>query len=151
VPDIADGELVAAIDMPPAVWAFDDTRISDISSTAFISGSPLVSVYFKAPTSGRVLLTVGGGLQDSSTANRVHLAPVVREDGPSGTAVVSADVTTRGIGCPEQTTSFTYLSRTTLLTGLQPGRTYYAHLAYKVSGGTSGDIQSRDITVVPVP
>ncbi|WP_433519035.1 hypothetical protein ACQP2T_28060 [Nonomuraea sp. CA-143628] len=151
MPDITNGELVTAVDMPPSVWAFDDTRISDISSTAYISGSPLVSLYFIAPTSGRVLLTVGGGLQDSSTANRVHLAPVVREDGPNGTAVLAADVVARGIGCTDQTTSFMYLSRTTLLTGLTPGRTYYAHTAYKVSGGTSGDIQSRDITVVPVP
>jgi hypothetical protein len=151
MPSIADGELVTAIDFPPSVYAYDDTRISDISSTSYISGTTIVSVYFLAPTSGRVLLTVGGGLQDSSTANRVHLAPVVREDDPSGNAVVSADVATRGIGSPEQCTSFMYLSRTTLLTGLTPGRTYYAHTAYKVSGGSTGDIQSRDISVVPVP
>lgn len=149
--NITDGELVLSTDFPPSVYSLDDTRISDISSTSYISGTPIVSVYFKAPTSGRVLLTVGGGLQDSSTANRVHLAPVVRQDDPNGTAVVSADVVTRGIGSPEQCTSFMYLSRTTLLTGLTPGRTYYAHTAYKVSGGTSGDIQSRDISVVPVP
>lgn len=151
MPDITDGNRVAGTDFPPAVYAFDDTRQSDISSTDYISGSPLVSVYFVAPESGRVVLTIGGGLQDSSAANRVHLAPVVREDGPSGDAVVSANVVTRGIGCPEQTTSFTYLSRTTLVTGLEPGRTYYAHTAHKVSGGTSGDIASRDLTVVPVP
>ncbi len=151
MPDITDGELVTATDFPPAVYAFDDTRQADINSTDYVSGSPLVSLYFVAPTSGRVLLTIGGGLQDSSTANRVHLAPVIREDGPSGESVLSASVVARGIGSPEQSTSFMYLSRTTLVTGLEPGRTYYAHTAHKVSGGSSGDIQSRDLTVVPVP
>ncbi|WP_143082139.1 hypothetical protein [Nonomuraea wenchangensis] len=150
MPDITDGAVASASDFPPSVYAFDDTRISDIDSTSYITGSPVVFVYFTAPTSGKVLLTIGGGLQDSSTANRVHLAPVVREDGPGGSAVVSANVVTRGIGCPEQTTSFMYLSRTSLITGLTPGRTYYAHTAHKVSGGSSGDIASRDLTVVPV-
>ncbi|GIH27608.1 hypothetical protein Aph01nite_59180 [Acrocarpospora phusangensis] len=151
MPDITNGELVTATDFPPSVYVFDDTRQSDISSTTYISGSPIVSVYFVAPTSGRVLLTIGGGLQDSGTANRVHLAPVIREDGPDGATVLAANVVTSGVGCPEQTTSFMYVSRTTLVTGLTPGRTYYAHTAHKVSGGSTGDIASRDLTVVPVP
>ncbi|TDE40494.1 hypothetical protein E1295_31845 [Nonomuraea mesophila] len=151
MPDIADGERVKGGDFPPSVYAFDDTRQSDISSTSYVSGSPLVSLYFIAPTSGRVLLTIGGGVQDSSSANPVYLSPVVREDGPAGAAIVEANAETRGISCPRQTTSFMYVSRTTLLEGLTPGRTYYVHTAHRVPAGTSGDIQSRDLTVVPVP
>lgn len=149
MPDILVGASVKATDFPAASYASDSTANLNISSTVYISGTPLVSLTFVAPTSGRVLLTVGGGMQDNGGTNRVHIAPVVREDNAGGAAVVSADVATRGVGSAGSNAGYQYRSRTTLLTGLEPGRTYYAHTAHKVSGGLTADITTREILVTP--
>lgn len=147
--DIKVGASVKAVDFPKSVYLFDGTDQLNVSSTAYISGSPIVSVFFVAPTSGRVLLTVGAAMRDDTGTNRVHISPVVREDDAAGAAVVSADVTRRGVGSTGSAAGHEYRSRTTLVEGLEPGRTYYAHTAHKVSGGATADIGHRDIMVVP--
>lgn len=148
--DLLAGAKVKAADRPTAVTATDTTAINNITSTTYIPGSPEVGTTFVAPTSGRVVLTVGGGFRDDTAGtNRVHIAPeVYLGTGSAGSSFLTADVTTRGVGSVGAT-NFHYRSRTTLLTGLTPGSTYYARIVYKVSGGTTSDIAARDITVVP--
>ncbi|MGI5286650.1 hypothetical protein ACQEVF_25380 [Nonomuraea polychroma] len=149
--DTLVGAVISAEDYPPAKWAQDTTANSDISSTSYIAGTPTVSVTFTAPTSGAVLLSVGVAASDNGGTNRVHLSPEVRENDVSGTVVLAADVTNRGVGTPSSASANTHRSRTTLLTGLTPGGTYFARTMHKVSGGTTADISVREIIVTPTP
>lgn len=151
MPDILVGAPISATDFPPAVWASDTTANSNISSTSYIAGTPTVSVTFTAPTSGAVLLSVGVAASDNGGTNRVHLSPEVRVTDVSGAVVLAADVTNRGVGTPGEASANTHRSRTTLLTGLTAGGTYFARTMHKVSGGTTADISVREIVVTPTP
>jgi hypothetical protein len=152
MPDTLIGATVKVDDFPRTVNAIDATQIDNISSTTFISGSPVVATTFVAPTSGMVLLSVSLGARDNggSTA-RVHLAPEVRVGSAAGSVFLSADVTRRGVGTPGEAADFAYRGRTTLLTGLTAGQVYYVSTLHKVSGGATADIAMRDVTVTPIP
>lgn len=151
MPDILVGAPIAAADCPPAVWASDATSNANISSTSFIAGTPSVETTFVAPTSGAVLLSVGLGASDNGGTNRVHIAPEVRLGSVAGAVVLAADVTTRGAGVPGEANNNAHRSRTTLLTGLTPGATYYGRTMHKVSGGATADIGVREIVITPTP
>lgn len=151
MPNILVGAPIAAADRPASAWASDATANNDISSTSFIAGSPSVSLTFVAPTSGAVLLSVGVAGCDNGGTNRVHLAPEVRVGSVAGAVVLAADVTGRGVGIPGEASANVHRSRTTLLTGLTPGTTYFARTMHKVSGGATADIAVREITVIPTP
>jgi hypothetical protein len=151
MPDTLIGAKVQPADFPAAAWASDTTSIANISSTSFVAGSPVCSTTFAAPTSGAVLLSVGLSARDNGGTNRVHLAPEVRAGTAGGSVVLAADVTSRGVGVPGETSAFCYRSRTTLLTGLTAGATYYVQTMHKVSGGSTADLQVRDVTVAPCP
>lgn len=148
MPDIRAGAKIQAADFPASVTATDSTSLTSISSTSYSAGSPVVSVTFVAPTSGRVLLTVGLGARNSGSSDRVHLAPEVRVGSSGGSVFLAADVAMRGVGSSAGGSAYHYRARTTLLDGLTPGQTYYARTMHKVSSG-NGDINARDITVVP--
>jgi hypothetical protein len=151
VPDILVGAPISVDDRPPAKFASDTTGITQISSTSYIAGSPQVDVTFTAPTSGSVLLSVGMGGSDNGGTNRIHVAPEVRLNNVSGAVFLAADVTARGVGTPGEAGANIHRSRTTLLTGLTAGNTYFARIMYKVSGGATADIAVREIAVVPTP
>ena len=149
------GRPVQALDYPPAAWAQDATQIDNPSNTTYSAGSPQVSVTFVAPTSGRVLLIVGGGLGNAVGADRIFLSPEVRLTNSSGALVLTASVTSRGIASDKCASRFCYGSRESVLEGLIPGQTYFARVMHVVmtaeTGATSGDIAARDIGVVPLP
>lgn len=152
MPDILVGATVKADDFPPAVWFADSTSNLNIGSTTYVAGTPIVAVLFIAPTSGRVLLSVGAGMEDNGGADRVHVAPQIREDSASGSIIYAADVAGRGVGSAGSNAGYEYRSRTTLITGLTPGRTYHAQVLHKVSDATdpdTADIACREIVVVP--
>jgi hypothetical protein len=148
------GRPVRALDYPPPQWAQNTTQIDNPSSSSYTAGSPAVSVTFIAPTSGRVLLIVGGGLGNSAGANRIFLSPEVRETDASGDVVLAASVTSRGFGSDNCAGRFVYGSRESVLEGLTPGQQYFARVMYVVlndGGGNTADIAARDIGVVPIP
>lgn len=151
MPNILVGAPIAAADRPASVWASDTTQNNNISSTAYIAGTPTVSVTFTAPTSGAVLLSVGVAGADNGGTNRIHLSPEVRVGTVAGAVVLAADVTERGVGLPGEASANVHRSRTTLLTGLTPGTVYFARTMHKVSAGNTADIAVREITVVPTP
>jgi hypothetical protein len=151
MPDLLVGAPISAADFPPAVWASDATSNANISSTSFIAGTPSVETTFVAPTSGAVLLSVGFGASDNGGTNRVHIAPEVRVGSVAGAVVLAADVTTRGAGVPGEANANAHRSRTTLLTGLTAGTTYYVRTMHKVSGGSTADIGVREVVVTPTP
>jgi hypothetical protein len=151
----AAGRPVRALDYPPAVWAQDATAISNPSNSSYATGSPEVSVTFMAPTSGRVLLVVGGGLGQSAGADRIFLSPKVQETDSSGAVVLSPSVTSRGFGSDNCSVGPHYGSRESVLEGLTPGQVYYAVVQYAVatgdSGSSSADISCREIIVASLP
>lgn len=147
------GRPVAAQDFPDAVWAQDATQINNPNNRSFTAGSPQVAVTFTAPTSGRVLLIVGGGV-GNAPGNRIYLAPEVRETDASGAVVLTPSVTNRGFGSDHMAVGFHYGSRESVLEGLTPGKRYFARVMYAVpadGAGDNADIACRDIGVVPLP
>ncbi|WP_433519034.1 hypothetical protein ACQP2T_28055 [Nonomuraea sp. CA-143628] len=149
--DYRAGTTVQALDFPPAKFNRDATDVLNVTSTTYTDGTPQISTTFTAPTSGRVLVTVGGGLRGDGT-RRLHLAPVVKETNDSGSTVLGPNVVTRGIGVQENATGYVYYSRTTLLEGLKPGQLYFAKTQHKASAaaGTRG-FDVRDIYITPAP
>jgi len=153
VPDLFAGSTVKALDTPPTVYALDTTTISNITQTSYTAGSPEVGVTFTGPTSGRVLITVGGGLRNNAAnSDRVGLAPQVFETDSSGAEVLAPTVF-RGVSSEGIATAgdFAYRGRTTMLDGLTAGQQYYARVMYIKFGsaGTTPDVSARDILVAP--
>ncbi|WP_326820798.1 hypothetical protein [Streptosporangium sp. NBC_01756] len=114
-----------------------------------------MGVYFVAPASGRVRLTIGGGFRDNgaSALDRVFLAPQLFLDNSAGTEILSLSVTVRGYGSAAEDTEFQYGSRVSLLDGLAPGNLCYIRTQHLTSAGTdpdTADIASRDIIVIPM-
>lgn len=151
MPDTLVGATIKAGDFPRAVWMQDSTALANLANTAYAAGSPDLAFTFVAPTSGQALLTVGAGMRDNGGTNRVHFAPQVRQDSAAGAIVLAADVGSRGVGSGSASADYQYHSRTTLLQGLTPGRTYHVQGLHKVSGGTSADIGVREMIVCPLP
>ncbi|GIH27606.1 hypothetical protein Aph01nite_59160 [Acrocarpospora phusangensis] len=154
--DILVGSKVKAADFPVSVWEQDTTEISDATSTAFITGSPTVDVTFVAPTSGKVLMFVGGAARANTGDNRLFMAAnVFLGTNASGTEVLASSVQLTACGWSLASTSYYYQNRSFHLTGLTPGSTYYARSMYSVttSGATDGrcDISCREIGVIPIP
>lgn len=152
--DILVGTPISAGDRPAAVWASDTTIVNPIANTAFTAASPAVEVTFTAPLSGAVLLSVGLGASGLSGGQRVIVAPEIREGDVSGSVVLAANSTTeieRGCAVPGQATLNAHRSRTTLLTGLTPGGTYYGRVMYRATGANTARIDVREIVVMPVP
>lgn len=153
MPDLRAGSTVLAADFPPTVYLLDTTTISNITETTYTVGSPEVGVTFVAPTTGRVKITVGGGLRNNAAnSDRIALAPQVFLGTSSGTEVLAPTVF-RGVSSEGIATAgdYAYRGRTTLLEGLTPGSEYYARVMY-IKFGTAGstpDISARDILVEP--
>lgn len=146
--------LVRGVDTPRTVWQQSVETLLNFGNTTNASGPPECGVAFVAPTSGRVLLLLGGGLRDSSGNNRVFLGPEVFV-GPdsSGTQVESGSFH-EFVSSPPETESI-YGSRAVLVEGLTAGETHYARLYHytALTGGTpaaTSDIFVREIIVVPL-
>lgn len=155
--DLSAGTEILALDFPPAVWDYNTTQIDNWSTTTYGPGSPIVSVTFMAPSSGRVLVIVGGGLGNSASSRRIFIAAQVFEGtSASGTEVMSPTVRGHGITSENSSSAFHYHSRETILSGLTPGATYYARTMHAVAttadaGTVTADIAVRQIIVAPIP
>lgn len=147
------GQTIQEADFPPTVWDHDETDINNVTSTAFITGSPEVSVTFTAPTSGRVLVINGGGCRNNTGADQIFLDCEIRVGTSGGTLVRSPSVVGEGtITCADESSSHEYKSRGFVQEGLTPGTVYYAVLQYRTaSGGGTADVASRSIIVQPIP
>lgn len=153
MPDLLAGTIVAALDTPPTVYAQDTTAITNISSTSYIPGTPEVGVTFIAPTTGRVMLSVGASMRnDAANSDRVAVTAEIRENDASGAVFLAATVF-RGVATDGIPTAGDYctVGHTTLVTGLTPGGQYFARSMHIKFGsvGTTGDIAMRDILVAP--
>lgn len=149
--DVATKEYVDNV-MPTTVFSADQTTFADISSGSLAAGSPACDVTFIAPPSGKVLVTVGANLRDQSTSTRATVQFEIRNTNSSGAVFLAASVY-RGVVTFGQSTGGDYagFSRTTGVSGLTAGNTYYARTLHgRVGSGTTVDIAGREIIVQPV-
>lgn len=144
---------VEGLDTPRSVWDQDRTLIENISGTANIPGSPEVGVVFVAPTSGRVLVFIGGQIRNRGGTQRVFLRPEVYADTDAAQDLLTLveDGAFKEFASSPPETAFMAGSRMFILTGLTPGKEHYARVTYYVSGGSDSDIGAREIGVVPLP
>lgn len=151
---ITSGDLVRTL--PPTAFVHDDTVLANLTNTSYEVGSPEVGVFFVAPPSGRVRLTIGGGFRDNgaSAVDRVFLSPQLFRDSSAGSEVLAPSVTLRGYLSVAADTEFQYGCRVSLIEGMTPGQLYYLRTMHLTSGGTdpdTADIAARDIIVIPLP
>jgi hypothetical protein len=155
MPDI--GNSVYGQDFPPAVYDQDWTSILNMTSTSYAAsgtGIPEVGVAFTAPTSGRALLVIAGGLRNNAAnTDRAVLTYRLYEDSSAGNQTVLAQFNNALVSCGTSSSQeYQYGATYDLLENLEPGRQYYVQLAYRcVSGSGTADIASRQVTVIPMP
>lgn len=160
---IETGDYVSGYDWPPAVQSGDGQSILNIQDTDYTPNPSsngtdprgIVYVYFTAPPSGKVGINVGGSVRNNSSgnSNRIFMTYQVRHLRPDGEIVrdSSAD---RGISnqATGNVQNFVYYGHVTYLDGLIAGDTYYCQIMIRASGtGNTVDINSRDLTVFPLP
>jgi hypothetical protein len=136
------------------VQAFDNTSNANLTNTTYAAGTPEIGVTFVAPLSGAVVLTLGVGVRNNtSNADQVHIAPqIYLGTSSAGTLFLSPDVLQYGASSRGgyANDDYQYLCRTSLVTGLTVGSTYYVRAMHKtVLGLTTADIAARGITVAP--
>lgn len=151
---LSSGTPVRAVDFPPAKFAFQQVTIANVSSTTYIAGTPEVAVRVLAPTSGKVAVIVGGGLDNNAAnADRIFLSFRVYEGDPAlGVLIRTEDVKYGLSNQATQTDQFQYSGHGTIMSGLTPGTYYYFQLRHRVSiGSGTADIAYRHLLVFPVP
>ena len=152
-PEPMSGEQIQAGYWPESVQDDDGTSITNISSTSYITGTPVVSVTFKAPRTGRVGVCIGGGLVEQAAGSRVWISYELYLGTSSGGTLIHAGIDVRGVNTTGDATASgdQTLGNMSMEERLTPGATYYAQVVYKVSGGATNDITRRRIIVIPLP
>lgn len=138
------GQIFKALDAP--VEDEDGTDVNS-TSTTFEAGSPVVSVTFNGPPSGKVIVTVYAQLECVSPSS-AYCGFEIRETNASGTIVVAAS---QDVAAAKQEADFAASSRRKLITGLTPGQLYYAQTMHRTSNGANAaTLFHRAILVEPV-
>lgn len=155
MPEILAGATIKSTDRPAAAYERDTTLQDDVTPDSYVTGSPVVDVTFTAPTSGRVLLIVGGAARTVSGNGRALIVPEVYEGtDATGTLIVEATGNIdqiRGFAQPHVATDWILASRASILSGLTPQATHYARVMYRVVPDAGiADIGARDIGVLPL-
>ena len=149
---VADRDLLLGVDWPPTQFDADTTTQLNVADVTYVAGNPALTVAFRAPTSGRVLVTVGGGIRDNSGAgHRGLISPQVFADHIGGAEAIAPTAGLHALVSPTTATDYWYASRASMLEGLDPGRVYIARVMHRVTGGASVDIGRREIMVEPCP
>lgn len=154
MPTLPPGSNVYGLDFPPTQYDQDRTDIINVTSTSFIAGSPEVAVTVTAPTSGKLFVCIGCGLRNNAaTTESVFVSFQVFEDSSDGALYQAANryqgVQSCGIAASQE---YQYHGNMALVTGLEPGRSYYFQVVHMCQNGAgTGDISSRSIAVIPVP
>lgn len=145
------GQRVLALDFTAAVTAIDNVNSQlNLTGTPAI-GSPELGVTFTAPSSGKALVTLTAAANDSSGAFASILDVRIYEDDAAGAIVVDLNTGRRLQIMGASTTQVDWLTRTDLIEGLTPGQVYYARTYVYATGGTTCDVYTRQISVVPLP
>lgn len=148
------GSNVYGVDFPSSQYDYDWTPITNVTSTTYITGAVEVAVTVTAPTSGKLFVCMGCGIRNNAaTAERAIVSYRIFEDSPDG-ALISAGIDDRGVkSCGiAQSQEYQYHGNMDLVTGLEPGKSYYFQMVHlSLLGAGTVDIASRNILVIPVP
>lgn len=147
------GQRIKALDFTPAVGAESTVPHLNIGTTPVV-GSPEVGVVFTAPTSGKALVTIGASIGDDSGANTIGIIDYQLYLGTnaSGTLVLGTGSLNRrcNIAAGDTAGQTQEMSRTSLVTGLTPGASYYVRTMHYSYTGTP-DLFARQLAVQPLP
>ena len=152
--NLSAGTPVRALDFPRAWQSFQNTAITNISSTTYTTGTPEVAVRVMAPSSGRVAVALSGGTRnDAANADRIFVSYRVLEGDPENGDLIQSDEVKRGLSNPAtQTDQYQYHGHVTMVDGLTPGVYYYFQVRHRTTlGSGTADIAYRSILVWPIP
>jgi len=143
------GQRITALDFTAAVTATDSNVQANIGTTIG-PGTPEVGVVFIAPTSGKVMVSIGGSAADDAGAHKAVIDwQLYAGTNASGTLILNVGSLARRLiigGDVEGVEA----DRSSLVTGLTPGSSYYARVMVAAYAATT-DVYNRTITVVPLP
>jgi len=157
MPDMLAGDPINAGDFPASLSLSDVTN-NDITSTVFITGTPVVAGTFMSPTSGRIFVEVGAGCYNLSGSGfeRGYAEFEVYEGTSAGGTLVHASDNTRfrfsqGGSVGEGPY---HGSRGRIVTGLTPNVTHYIRHMIARAGDTVGTtvrftVRTLDVQAVP--
>jgi len=151
----AAGQIIRAADFDG--WATDEdtTDETNFNSTTFTLGGTTVGVAFTAPTSGRVLLLVGGRIHlNSATGQRVLLTPEVRTGSSVGLGtVVFAAADDYALEVGQTANDRLGGARAVPVEGLTAGTVYNVSLWHRnaASVASAASIFFRTVQVIPIP
>lgn len=156
--DLLCGKSIAAADWPQTKSSYEATQHLNLSTTSFSKGTVNVEITFTAPTSGRVLIYIGGNARNNSyngTTNTdyIIMSAELRETNSSGT-IIQATATQGMYTCrwAGPMTAFCVRQRVSMKDGLTPGGTYWlSHQFRTANGSSSADIDRRYLIVRPLP
>jgi hypothetical protein len=119
-------------------------------TTAFTAGSyEHCGISWVAPLSGKVKITVGARVQNSSTAGSL-VSPETRLGSTLGSGAV-VETPTDSIGYSHYGTTYARGTATHLLTGLTPGASYNTRILHRCSvTGETAYFAFREVIVEPV-
>lgn len=144
------GDIVKAIDFSPLASAQLADLINNLTTTGFQPTTPACELTFVAPTSGIVQFIMSEMLQADTVNERGSSDVEVRLTDMMGT-VVRAASTSDGQGIrfdfPSITGIFTIWNGKRILSGLDPGTTYWAQLQHSTA---LIDLQDQNLTVLGI-
>lgn len=147
------GQRIKALDFVATVEANSLTTLANISTTP-TAGSPEVGVVVTAPTSGKVLVTVGGSAGDDTGANTVAIFDYEVRLGTnsSGTLVLGTGSLIRrlNLAVGDIAGQTQEGARTSLVAGLTPGSSYFVRVMHYSYTGNP-DVFARQLIVQPLP
>lgn len=153
---LSAGTQIRALDYPPSQFNYDESNILNITSTSWLVGSPEVSVRFRAPTTGRVGVTLSATVRNNAVnAERLFVGFRIMSGDPADNDTfqpVSAKYGRSNLAYADANNGATAGGQLTIVTGLTPGDWYYAQTQYRVTlGSGTADLLYRSILVIPVP
>jgi hypothetical protein len=148
--DIAAAEAVTALFATGVtVSSFADTSGTTTSTTftETLTGGTACATTFVAPQSGKVIVH-NSAFIDNNATGRSYCSWIIRNGGTigSGTTFLDGDEA-KSIACLG--TDDVEAGRATLVTGLTAGATYNIRQRFKVSAGTTGTFQYKELIVEP--
>lgn len=147
------GQRIKALDFTAAVGATDSTLHSNIGTTP-VAGSPELSVVFTAPSSGKVLITVGGSIGDDTGSNTIGIIDYEVRLGTNNSGLLihgTGSLHRRcNIAAGDIAGQTQELGRASLITGLTPGASYFVRTMHYSYTGTP-DLYARQLVVQPLP
>ena len=137
--------------------ATDSTAIGGITSTSFITGSPVNGFSFVAPPSGGVYVNVGGRISMTTNQNEIILSYEIRSGGTIGAGTIqvagsSFRALTAGRAVNASAAAVINATRRVRHQAgtLTPGSTFNIQNLHMVTPAGTGTIDYRDLFIEPV-